>query len=374
MAALSFAFAVAANTFKADVDIFCHKGQQLPSLFIIGAAKCGTTTMATTLEMQFGVQGPKSFQDGLFELANKEAHFFNDPLRMMRGLTYFASVFPSCSNATLSMDATPVYMADVLSMRALVAMYGPERVARTTFVSLLCDPVERAQADFYHFHHSTPQQPNDLAEYTYPKATTAEAFGSLVNRLRTVDEIDHLSCEENAPAMCAIGTLSASKHQYLNISAALDSVGHLVVIPASLFFHNSASVLDLLLALVRQRSGKDLVVPSRKKLHSTDPINVPIGVLYSGSEHPKLADEGIEPRAAKLLQQYYHKSIQQVYSVLNDPRVTTIPSRFEWRNLPINESHWLETSSVLTGSSVPTSLPYKSAASEQAEHALLPSL
>ena len=45
-----FAAAVAAtaapnNPVEAGTDLFCYDGHQLPSLFVIGAPKCGTTSL-----------------------------------------------------------------------------------------------------------------------------------------------------------------------------------------------------------------------------------------------------------------------------------------------------------------------------------------
>ena len=45
-----FAAAVAAtaapnNPVEAGTDLFCYEGHQLPSLFVIGAPKCGTTSL-----------------------------------------------------------------------------------------------------------------------------------------------------------------------------------------------------------------------------------------------------------------------------------------------------------------------------------------
>ena len=50
--ALGIALAAgAASTVSAEVDAgtddLCYDGRQLPQLFIVGAAKCGTTTLAT---------------------------------------------------------------------------------------------------------------------------------------------------------------------------------------------------------------------------------------------------------------------------------------------------------------------------------------
>ena len=45
--------------YSAATDPFCHNGHQLPSLFLVGAMKCGTTSLAQQLFDEYGAGGRK---------------------------------------------------------------------------------------------------------------------------------------------------------------------------------------------------------------------------------------------------------------------------------------------------------------------------
>ena len=50
-----------------------------------------------------------------------------------------------------------------LRLERIAQLYGPGRIARSTFAAQICDPLERTQSAFYYFHHASAQQPNELA-------------------------------------------------------------------------------------------------------------------------------------------------------------------------------------------------------------------
>ena len=45
-------------------DLFCHNGHQLPSFFLLGAQKCGTTSLASQLFDQVGFARGSATYDG----------------------------------------------------------------------------------------------------------------------------------------------------------------------------------------------------------------------------------------------------------------------------------------------------------------------
>ena len=124
---------------------FCFNGHQLPSLFLVGAQKCGTTSLSAQLFREWGFRQGYQFKDGLFS-DSKEHHFFDIEARWRRGLAYYATSFPPCGSATI--DATPNYMFETDLAARLKEMYGEWRTGHSTFVFLLCDPVQRAQSAF----------------------------------------------------------------------------------------------------------------------------------------------------------------------------------------------------------------------------------
>ena len=125
---------------------FCVNGRQLPSLFLVGAQKCGTTSMFSQLAREWGFRFGLTFEDNLAYSSEKEHHFFDIKGRWQKGLDYYATSFPPCGTATL--DATPNYMHTYRAAERLREMYGEWRTSHSTFVFLLCDPVQRAQSAF----------------------------------------------------------------------------------------------------------------------------------------------------------------------------------------------------------------------------------
>merc|ERR1719443_1891682 len=77
---------------------FCHKGRILPSLFLIGAQKSGTSTLWTDLTSDFKVK-PANHVDGTDPAyVNKEVHFFDRSDRYDRGSDFYLKHWPQCKN------------------------------------------------------------------------------------------------------------------------------------------------------------------------------------------------------------------------------------------------------------------------------------
>ena len=57
---------------EAESDPFCLDGHRLPSLFLLGWAKCGTTSSADQLQSEFSVQMYSAFSDSNFQDPGKE--------------------------------------------------------------------------------------------------------------------------------------------------------------------------------------------------------------------------------------------------------------------------------------------------------------
>ena len=75
----------------AEDDIFCHNGHQLPMLFLLGAQKCGSTSLVYELWDQYGfahgLPYRGRFNDGCDSYNdNKEKHFFEDDCRYAKGI------------------------------------------------------------------------------------------------------------------------------------------------------------------------------------------------------------------------------------------------------------------------------------------------
>ena len=46
-------------------DLFCVNGHRIPAMFIVGAQKCGTTSLAKQLFEQFGFERGEGYYEGV---------------------------------------------------------------------------------------------------------------------------------------------------------------------------------------------------------------------------------------------------------------------------------------------------------------------
>jgi hypothetical protein len=111
-------------------------------------------------------------------------------------LTRFASKFPYCGKSVLTFDGTPNYVLSCnpkyecaaliqkrsgeLAIRDIARAYGPERLKRTTFAMLLCDPAQRAQSfTYYHtgqYDHRGRESWNDFRSKAAGDLNSSGAF------------------------------------------------------------------------------------------------------------------------------------------------------------------------------------------------------
>eukprot|EP00316_Scyphosphaera_apsteinii_P020376 CAMPEP_0119308834 /NCGR_PEP_ID=MMETSP1333-20130426/12799_1 /TAXON_ID=418940 /ORGANISM="Scyphosphaera apsteinii, Strain RCC1455" /LENGTH=366 /DNA_ID=CAMNT_0007312699 /DNA_START=138 /DNA_END=1238 /DNA_ORIENTATION=- len=291
-------------------DIFCYEGRQLPSLFLLGAQKCATSSLATQLFEEWGVSRGAPFHDGHQWSDSKEHHFFDDEARTPKGLSYYAKSFNHCGDFTV--DATPNYFfPDPFNNKAIdhiANMYGRERIERTTFAVLLCDPIQRAQSAWYHFHFDKSFR------------TMVSGFHGVFNHGPYSDLI------------WKIGRYD----EYIN--QALRRFGSLVIIPAPLYFQNARETISKLLDHANQRNpGGVRPKFTNEWQHAVRPPR------ENSHRHPKLKDD-INNNDGVNLAKYYNASICGVYSYVygHYDRVTVIPYRPSG-----NFVRFLETSPVL---------------------------
>jgi hypothetical protein len=108
---------------------------RLPHFLIIGAAKSGTTALASYL----------AAHPGIYVVPEKELHFFDTDHRFDLGLPSYARAFTPGPGQTVCGEATPDYLWSV---------DAPERIARSLpgvrLVALLRNPVDRAYSQYWH--------------------------------------------------------------------------------------------------------------------------------------------------------------------------------------------------------------------------------
>jgi len=105
---------------------------KMPSFFVVGAQKAGTTSLHEWLKQQTDVNLP----------IVKETHFFNDRQRYKRGLDWYFSQFPKSQKETIFGEIDPQYMFYRSS-----AIRIKKHVDSPKFIFILRNPVERAYSN-----------------------------------------------------------------------------------------------------------------------------------------------------------------------------------------------------------------------------------
>ncbi|MGH8971164.1 MAG: sulfotransferase family protein [Actinomycetes bacterium] len=138
----------------------------LPSFLIVGAQKCGTSTLH-----RLAAGHPQVFMS-----VPKELHFFDK--RWERGVEWYAEQFtPSWRHRQLG-ETTPYYMYDERARSRLV-----ETLPHARIVAILRNPIDRAYSHYWHDRRVLPDTPS-----TFEDALTAERNGPFAARASTRGE------------------------------------------------------------------------------------------------------------------------------------------------------------------------------------------
>ena len=121
---LLWGFILALCAQLSGADIFCVNGKLVPQLFLLGAQKCGTTSLANQLHSEWRVQGATNFPNKDYFHTWKEVHYFDHGGYTLEN---YARHFPACAATGVTMDATPNYVWVLDQMRAIKHAYGPAR-------------------------------------------------------------------------------------------------------------------------------------------------------------------------------------------------------------------------------------------------------
>lgn len=105
---------------------------RLPDFVIVGAQRCGTTSLYRYLDGHAGV----------FMAATKELHFFDR--HFAQGLGWYRAQFESARTDQLAGEATPRYMSDGLAIERLATAVPDARL-----VAILRNPVDRAYSHYW---------------------------------------------------------------------------------------------------------------------------------------------------------------------------------------------------------------------------------
>ena len=121
-------------------DVFCVNGRVLPSIFVIGIQKCGTTTL----------DGILSTYPQLSHGKTKEHHFFN---RENLNFNKYIKEFPNCRKKLVrSYDATPQYTdPNTNSADNIKRFYNQLGIPlnQLIFIAIVCPNYLRLPSNFY---------------------------------------------------------------------------------------------------------------------------------------------------------------------------------------------------------------------------------
>ena len=138
----------------------------LPSFLIIGAMKCGTTSLANYL----------ADHPDVFVAAEKELHFFN--LRWDRGTGWYEQQFAGAGACAAAGEATPEYLFDAEAQARMASVVPGARL-----IVLLRNPVDRAYSHYGHRRHREGEARTfaqcveaDLTGRAAPGYTTPEPY------------------------------------------------------------------------------------------------------------------------------------------------------------------------------------------------------
>jgi hypothetical protein len=130
----------------------------LPDFIIIGAMKCGTSTLATQLGLQ----------DGIFITTPKEPNFFSDDDIHARGLAWYESLFDDAAPGDLKGEASTHYTKRATHPEAVARMAAVLDAPRLIY--LIRDPVARLVSHYIHeWSMGTIRMPLEAALDRHPE-------------------------------------------------------------------------------------------------------------------------------------------------------------------------------------------------------------
>ncbi|MBI1173624.1 sulfotransferase [bacterium] len=112
--------------------------EMLPDFLIIGAMKCGTSTLAAQL----------GAQPGLFITTPKEPNFFSDDATFARGLSWYESLFDPAPQGALKGEASTHYTKLPTHPRTLERLLPVLPGRRLIYV--IRNPIDRAVSHYIH--------------------------------------------------------------------------------------------------------------------------------------------------------------------------------------------------------------------------------
>lgn len=180
-----------------------------PDFIIVGAMKCGTTTLASQLRAQ----------PGIFMTTPKEPNFFSDDAVFAQGQSWYEQLFANAAPGDICGEASTHYTKLPTLPQALPRLLATG--ARPKIIYMIRNPVERAVSQYIH-EWSTGKMGHDISaafdnhprlidysRYGFQIAPWVEAFGAGAVHLASLEEMERTP-QQVLEQVCAFLGLEAS--------------------------------------------------------------------------------------------------------------------------------------------------------------------
>jgi hypothetical protein len=118
---------------RVETRVRMRQARALPDALIIGAQKCGTSSLHNYLTQHPGVIAP----------LRKEVHYFDDNYR--RGERWYRAHFGRAGGPGINLDSSPYYL-----FHPLAAQRAHQLLPDARLIVMLRDPVRRAYSHYWH--------------------------------------------------------------------------------------------------------------------------------------------------------------------------------------------------------------------------------
>ncbi len=142
----------------------------LPDFIIIGAMKCGTSTLAAQL----------SAQEGLFMTTPKEPNFFSDDAEFSRGHDWYQSLYSTAQTGDLCGEASTHYTKLPTYPETLPRLLASGATPKLIYI--LRDPIERLISHYIHeWTQGVMQGPIEQAVTRHPELQAYSEYGTQIS-------------------------------------------------------------------------------------------------------------------------------------------------------------------------------------------------
>lgn len=184
---------------------------KLPNFLIIGAARCGTSSLHRNLEKHPQIAPPRIGGNG------KEVHFFDHESKFKRGLSWYAKKWHDAKPDQLRFESTPNY---------LFHRQCPKRISHAIpngrFIVMLRNPVDRAWSHFY-FWHEKHGWSLDILKDKFSEILRKGIYYDQLRRWLCEYPLDRFLIIRSEDFFAAPGKVITDVHRWLGIKAIMDT-------------------------------------------------------------------------------------------------------------------------------------------------------